>query len=232
MEEFGFFVGVLLPPITLIVFAGGLIYRLHLWWKLPVPKMTLFPAREPGMDTFLGVLKAVFFSPGLFKTDRLLWIISWVFHTTLALILVGHLRVATDFPALWRVLGINPDVMSSVVGTLAGVVIFLAVVLLTFRRVTIPRVQEISQTGDYLALLLLLCVILTGNAMRFQEHFDLNLTREYFAGLVHFQMPIPPLKGWFLMHFLFSQLLILYLPFSKLLHLGGIFFTQTALQRR
>jgi hypothetical protein len=26
--------------------------------------------------------------------------------------------------------------------------------------------------------------------------------------------------------------LFIYLPFSKLLHLGGIFFTQTALQRR
>jgi nitrate reductase gamma subunit len=161
-----------------------------------------------------------------------LWTGAWVFHATLALILIGHIRVGTDFPALWAALGINADTMSTTVGTGAGIVILLAVLLLTYRRLAIPRVQEITQTGDYLALFLLLAVILSGNVMRFQGHFDLSLTREYFASLIRFQAPIPPLNGWFLVHFLLGQVLFLYLPFSKLLHLGGIFFTQTALQRR
>jgi nitrate reductase gamma subunit len=232
MAGFGYFVGVVLPPITVLVFLGGLAYRLLEWRKQGMPKMTLYPAPEPGAATFWGVLKATFFSPSLYKEDGVLWTGAWVFHATLALILIGHIRVGTDFPALWAALGINADTMSTTVGTSAGVVILLAVLLLTYRRLAIPRVQEITQTGDYLALFLLFAVILSGNVMRFQGHFDLNLTREYFAGLIRFQTPIPPLNGWFLVHFLLGQILFLYLPFSKLLHLGGIFFTQTVLQRR
>jgi len=232
MEGFGYLVGVILPPITLVVFLGGLLYRISVWWKLPSPKMTLFPAPAPGAETFFGVLKATFFFPGLFKSDRLLWFGSWIFHATLALILLGHLRVGTDFPAVWQALGINADVMSAVVGGSAGAVIFVAALILMARRFMIPRVAEVSQTGDFVALGLLLAVVLTGNAMRLQGHFDLHLTREYFAGLVLLQFPMPPLNGWFLAHFFLSQFLFLYLPFSKLLHVGGVFFTQTALQRR
>ena len=232
MEGLGDFVGVVLPPITVLVFLGGLAYRLLEWRKLAMPKITLYPAPEPGADNFWSVLKATFFSPGLFKADRFLWAGAWVFHAALVLILVGHIRVGTDFPALWAALGINTDTMSATVGTTAGIIILLATLLLTYRRFGIQRVQEITQTGDYLALILLLAVILSGNAMRFQGHFDLNLTREYFAGLIRFQALTPPLNGWFLAHYLLGQALFIYLPFSKLLHLGGIFFTQTALQRR
>ncbi len=233
MERFAYFVGVFLPPITVLVFLIGFAYRLFEWRKLVIPKMTLYPAPKPGTDTFWSVLKATFFSPSLFKADRALWVGAWIFHATLALILVGHIRMVTDFPRLWAALGINADTMSATVGTSAGIVILLAVLLLTYRRLAIRAVKEITQTGDYLALILLLAVILSGNAMRFQgQHFDLNLTRTYFAGLIQFQTPIPPLNGWFLVHFLLGQMLFLYLPFSKLLHLGGIFFTQTALSRR
>jgi len=232
MEGFGYFVGLILPPVTVLVFLGGLAYRILEWRKLAMPKLTLYPAPEPGVDAFWSVLKATFFSPSLFKADRFLWTGAWVFHAALVLILIGHVRVGMDFPAIWAALGINADTMSATVGTTAGIVILLATLLLTYRRFSIPRVQEITQAGDYLALFLLLTVIVSGNAMRFQGHFDLNLTRGYFAGLIRFQAPLPPLNGWFLAHFLLGQVLFLYLPFSKLLHLGGIFFTHTALQRR
>jgi len=232
MREFAFFVGVILPPITLVVFIGGLLYRLYLWWKLPSPITTLYPAPGPGVATFFSVLKATFFFPSLLKTDRPFWVFSWIFHATLALILIGHIRVGTDFPALWKALGINADTMSTVIGTTAGIIILLAAIFLIIRRLMIPRVREVTKAGDYLALSLLLAIIVTGDAMRVLGHFDLELTREYFAGLVGLRAPLPPLKGWFLVHFLLGQMLLFYLPFSKLLHFGGIFFTQTALQRR
>ncbi len=232
MEGFGYLVGVILPPITLAVFVGGLLYRFRVWWKLPIPKMTLYPAPEEGADTFVGVLKATFFFPGLFKGDRFLWVSAWVFHAMLALILVGHVRVVVDFPRLWAALGINADTMSAVTGGAAGILIMLTALLLIFRRIVVGRVREITQSGDYIALLLLLAIIVTGNIMRFFGHFDLSLTREYFASLVTLKFALPPLKTPFLLHFMLGQALFMYLPFSKILHFGGIFFTQTALQRR
>jgi nitrate reductase gamma subunit len=41
-----------------------------------------------------------------------------------------------------------------------------------------------------------------------------------------------PANGWFLSHYLFAQILIMYMPFSKLLHFGGIFFTEALIQQR
>lgn len=231
MESLAYFVGVVLPPITLIIFAGGVVYRLLEWWKLPIPKMTLFPAPEEG-ETFIGVLKATFFFPGLFKSDRMLWLGAWIFHGVLAAILVGHIRVAIDFPRLWVALGINADTMSSVSGGIGGILIMAAILFLIVRRLLVKRVREITQNGDWIALFLILAIICTGNMMRFFGHFDLELTRAYFASLFTLQFAAPPLKVWFLLHFLLVQSLLMYIPFSKLLHFGGIFFTQTALQRR
>lgn len=232
--EFAYFVGVVFPPLTLIVFLAGIIYRFRVWWKLPAPKVTLFPAPQEGFDTVLSVLKATFLFPGLFKGDKPFWVGAWIFHAMLALILVGHIRVVTDFPRLWAALGINPDTLSLLAGGGAGILILAALLFLLLRRTIVPHVREIAQTGDWFTLILLLAVILTGNMIRFFDHFDLNLSREWFARIftLQFTPPPPALQGWFTLHYFFGQILIMYLPFSKLLHFGGIFFSQTALQRR
>ncbi len=66
-----------------------------------------------------------------------------VFHAMLALILIGHVRVAMDFPRLWAALGINADSMSAWVGGAAGIVIMLPVIFLLLRRMTLERVRQI-----------------------------------------------------------------------------------------
>jgi len=202
--------------------------RLLTWRKLAQPKLTLFPTSPEG--TTKAVLKETLFFPSLFRSDRTLWLFSWLFHAMLALILIGHLRVVTDFPALWGALHINADTMSAVVGGAAGVMILLMVVLLIGRRVTVARVREISAPGDYFAVFLILAVVLTGNAMRALGHFDLEQSRVYFASLLALS-PVVPENGWFLAHLLLAQALFLYIPFSKILHFGGVFFTQAALKR-
>jgi nitrate reductase gamma subunit len=69
--------------------------------------------------------------------------------------------------------------------------------------------------------------------MRFSTHFDLAITREYFANLVTFSVTSAglPQSSMFVLHFFLAQLLFIFIPFSKILHLGGIFFTQTVIQR-
>jgi nitrate reductase gamma subunit len=222
-------VGVILPPVTFVIFVAAMMSRLLTWNRLPQPGMTLFPTTPGG--TAKGVLKETLFFPSLFRGDRLLWLLSWLFHAMLALILIGHLRVVTDFPALWAALHVDADVMSGVVGGAAGVMIMVMVVLLIARRFAVSRVREISVPADYFALFLILAIILTGNAMRFLGHFDLAETRGYFASLVMLQWPVVPENGWFLAHFFLGQVLLVYIPFSKILHFGGVFFTQAALKR-
>lgn len=228
------FVFIFVPYFTLVVFILGMAYRFVSWSRTPQPgKMTLFPAPRSGAWTVIGIVKESFFFTGLFRGDKSLWFIAWIFHAALALIIVGHVRVFTDFPALWAALGIDADRMSAIFGGAAGIIILLMVILLLLRRFIIRQVREISNFPDYFAVLLLCGILITGNAMRFGEHFDLELTRNYFAHLFTFSyagMTIPD-NPLFSLHFLLAQLLIVYIPFSKVLHFGGIFFTQALVQR-
>lgn len=231
-------VGQVLPYVAVAVFLVAMIWRLRTWKKLAAPAMTLFPAPANETANLKNVLKEVLFFPSLFRGDRVLWVFAWVFHASLALIAVGHLRVFTNVDALFLAMGMSEEnilTMSSVAGGAAGIVILASVVLLLVRRMSLPRVREITGVADYLALLLLGAIIVTGNVMRFgAEHFDLSLTREYFAALARFAN-VTTMEALnhnaFVVHMCLAFLLILVIPFSKILHFGGVFFTQQLIRK-
>jgi nitrate reductase gamma subunit len=233
LSTFTFIVGGILPPLAIVIFIVGMAYRLNIWIKAPQPgKMTLFPAAE-GENR--AILAETLFFPSLFRGDRMLWLFAWVFHATLALVGLGHLRVITGF--IDRVLmsmGVSPGgiaTMSSAFGGLAGIVLLASGLLLLFRRLSIQRVREISGLPDFFALLLIVAIIITGNLMRFSSHhFDLEQTRIWFWSLLTLSPQIPE-NGMFLIHALLGMVLTIYIPFSKILHFGGIFFTQSLIKR-
>ena len=228
-------IGAVLPFITLVVFVGGMIHRIYVWNSLPSPKMTLFPAPKSGTDRYIELMKETFLFKSLFKGDKILWALGWVFHVMLALIVVGHFRVLSALPdKMLASMGLTPeniDTLSAVTGGGAGVVILACLIAILVRRLEVKRVREISTSGDYFALLLLIAIVLTGDAMRFISHFDLKDTREYFYGLVTFSSFSLPDNGWFIAHYLLGQVLLIYIPFSKILHFGGIFFTEALVHR-
>ncbi len=234
MSALQLLVGVVLPFVAVLVFVVGMAYRFRVWFKTPQPaKMTLTPAPKGSLAG--AVLAETMFFPSLFKGDRVLWLFSWFFHVTLALIALGHIRVVTGLAdAILISMGMtaeNVDQMSSISGGAAGIVILATGALLLARRFVVARVREISGTGDFLALLLLLTIIFTGNMMRFgAEHFDLGQTRAWVHSLLTLS-PTVPANGTFLVHALLAQLLFIYIPFSKILHFGGIFFTQALVKR-
>jgi len=233
VSKLEFFVGGVLPYIAILVFVVGMTYRFRVWIKTPQPgKMTLFPAKD---STLKGVLAESLLFPSLFRGDKVLWVFAWLFHATLALVFLGHVRVFTGL--LDRLLtdigmsanGINT--MSSVAGGAGGVLLLATGLLLLIRRLTIPRVREISGVPDFLAPLLLIAIIFTGDLMRFGAHFDLEQTRLWAWSLITFS-PVVPAGTLFLSHAFLAMALIMYMPFSKILHFGGIFFTQTLVKRR
>ena len=238
MDIVRFLVGVILPYVAVIVFVVGMTWRIRTWKKLASPPMTLFPAPADAKANTRNTLKEALLFSSLFKGDRVLWSVAWVFHVVLALIFVGHFRVFTNADALLTASGMSEDsihAMSGGVGGAAGVIILILVALLVVRRMTLQRVREITGAADYLALLLIGAIIITGNMMRFGgEHFDLALTREYFANLATFgkAAQAAALKNnLFLAHLGLAFLLIMCMPFSKLLHFGGIFFTHQLVRK-
>lgn len=233
MSTFAFIVGAILPGIAVMVFIIGMAYRLRVWIKTPQPgKMTLFPAGEGTAGAVLA--EAVLF-PSLFRGDRVLWVFAWVFHVTLALVFLGHIRVVTGLvDRLLISMGMTTEgiaTMSATVGGIAGIILLGTAVLLLTRRMAVQRAREVSGFPDFFALLLLIAIICTGDLMRFGAHFDLEQTRAWIGSLLAFSPEVPQ-NGVFLVHALLAFLLVMYIPFSKILHFGGIFFTQSLIKRR
>ncbi len=233
-----FLVGAILPYVAILVFVIGMVQRFRIWMKLPTPAMTLTPAPLAESDNKVAVVKEVLLFRSLSKGDPSLWLFAWVFHVVLALIFLGHLRVFANVDGVFAGRGMSESAihsMSSGAGGAAGVVVLATLAILFLRHVTLPRVREITGIADYFALLLIAAIIITGNFMRFgAEHFDLHLTHEYFKNLATFGniMGSQALQNAaFLVHMLLAMLLIMLMPFSKILHFGGIFFTHQMIRK-
>ena len=107
--------------------------------------------------------------------------------------------------------------------------------MLLVRRFTIKRVRDITSYGDIFALLLIGAILVTGNMMRFgEEHFDLAAARDYFAALATLSGVSDAAvldNNVFLIHMGLALLLVMYIPFRKILHFGGIFFTHQLIRK-
>jgi nitrate reductase gamma subunit len=233
VNTFAFFVCAVLPYLAVIAFLAGMTYRFYIWFRTSQPgKMTLFPA---GDSTLRSILSETFLFPSLFKGDKTLWAFSWLFHATLALVVLGHFRVFTGLiDSILMALGMTPEGIAGMSGTLggaAGIVLLATGLLLLIRRLVVPRVREISNLPDFIAPLLLIAILCTGNLMRFGPHFDLEQTRLWASSLLFFS-PVVLTDKAFLVHAFLAMLLFIYIPYSKILHFGGIFFTQALVKRR
>jgi len=103
-----------------------------------------------------------------------------------------------------------------------------SVTYLFLRRVFIPQVRYISLAADYFPLFLIIGVGLSGLLMRHFFKVDIFKVKELAMGLVSFHPLIPEGIGIpFYIHLFLVSVLLAYFPFSKLMHLGGVFLSPT-----
>ena len=103
-----------------------------------------------------------------------------------------------------------------------------AVLFLLARRLFNQRLRYISLMIDYFPQFLILGVVLSGICMRYFDKTDIAQVKVFIMGLVHFS-PVAPdgISPLFFMHLAFVSVLLLYFPFSKLMHMPGVFFSPT-----
>jgi nitrate reductase gamma subunit len=174
----------------------------------------------------------VIFLKSLFKSDFVLWIGAWLMHIALLNVLGGHLVGFYFLGKQFIYIGMSEDLsvsMSNLLGTTFGIVLFFALLYLLYRRMSIQKVREVTVTSDYLHLILLLSIVSVGNIMRLYPDWGLHYepVKEYVTHLVMLQ-PIPAgaevlHKPLFAIHLLLVQILLVVFPFSKLMHVLGMF---------
>lgn len=165
------------------------------------------------------------------QSDRLLWLGALAFHWSFLIIFLRHLRFFLEpVPAFVQGLERIDELFQVAVPSLflTDVVIVLSLLYLLGRRFFNPLVRYISLTADYLALYLLLAVALSGILMRYFTRVDLLAAKHLALGLVTLRPATPEGLGLtFYVHVFFVSVLFAYFPFSKLMHLGGVFLSPT-----
>jgi nitrate reductase gamma subunit len=230
MDVVEYILAYITPYIAVIVLIGGVAWQLYRWRQAkPVPAhLSLYPRPQSRMGRLGDALLDMFTLKGLLRVKPLLWAGGFIMHVGLLLLILGHIRVVTDFYFFWDWIGWGEEELhtfSAVAGMTAGILFLIPLLYLFVRRFG-GSVKLLSTPEDYFVLVLLVGIAITGTHMRSVLEVDQHAMREFMQGLYKFSWkPVPESAGIsFIWHFALVQLLMIYFPFGKLLHtIGSIF---------
>ncbi len=209
----------LLFIVATLVLVIGLARKIAQYAKTPAPlKIPTTPAPVTQTGVVLRMFREVVFFESLFKSTKWTWIFSWMFHMGLFLVLLRHVRYFID--PVWL-----PIALIQPFGKYAAFAMVVGLLGLLARRVLVDRVRYISAPSDYLWLLLLIVIGLSGILMTFVVHTDVVMVKNFFTGFWTFSGGDLPMDPILLIHLTMVAVLMLLLPFSKLLHIPGVFFS-------
>ncbi len=215
----------IVPYITAAIFVWGVLFRLWTWLRTPVP---LRIVTTPGPKTWGGVawrlIGDVLWFPNLFKADKLLWAGGMCFHILLWLVLLRHLRYF-----LFPLPGWVAEIQTA--GLYAGYFVPIPILFLLSRRLLMERPLYLSILGDYFTLFLLLAVTLSGILLHLFFRTYLIDVKALVNGLIHFRYMASEAHWLFGVHLILVMTLLVYFPFSKLVHGGGLLLSPTRNQR-
>jgi nitrate reductase gamma subunit len=203
----------------------GLLYRINTYARTPAPlKIPTTPAPTTTGGVVMRMLREVVFFESVFKANLWIWGLGWLFHASMLMVLMRHLRYFTEPVWTWVAL-IQP------LGIYAGVTMFLGLCGLWGRRLFVERIRYISTPSDHLMLLLLIGIAVSGLMMKFIAHTDVIAVKGYFLGLMHFDIQLLPADLLLFVHLSLIVSLLVVFPLSKLLHAPGVFFSPTRNQK-
>ena len=175
-----------------------------------------------------------------YQLEIFLWVGALAFHYALLAVLFRHLRffiepvpflvqLVENIDSFFRMEIIYPAFKFGLPNVyISGFVLIAAVGYLFLRRLFVRPAKYISLASDYFPLFLIFGIALSGIFMRYITKIDVTAAKELAMGLVTFRPVIPEgIGALFYVHIFFVSILLAYFPFSKLMHLGGIFLSPT-----
>ena len=222
------FFAVLLLAATVFML-GGLARKIIQYSNTPAPlKIPTTPAPKSTGGVVIRTAKEVIFFAALFRASKWTWVFGWMFHFALLLAFFRHLRyiITPDgaFGFLWPVISL--DLVQSG-GKYAGIAMVVGLLGLLARRIFVARVRYISSPSDYLMLILIMVIALSGLTMSFidETHIDIMQLKAFVLGMFGFDFQELPISVTLMVHLGLVAVLAFVLPISKLLHIPGVFFS-------
>jgi len=168
-----------------------------------------------------------------YESSKWLWIFALIFHYSFLVIVVRHMRLFVDPIPFWLSAIEGVDSMLQIGAptlylTDAGII--LGLLFLFGRRLINRHVNYISLNNDYFPLVLIFSIAVTGILMRYFLRTDIDIVniKNLAFGLVTFSPVIGAKIGAiFYIHLFLVCTLLAYFPFSKLMHMGGVFMSPT-----
>lgn len=203
------------------VFLAGFAAKIYKYATTPSPlRIPTTPAPISPIGVPFRIFGDVVFFNSLFKGNKWTWIGGIVFHYAFLMVVLRHLRYFFYPEPGW--------VMSlQAAGIYAGILLPLAVLYLLMRRTSVDRTMFVSSLADYFVLALIFCIAVTGLLMKYYVRPFMVDVKGFVYGLVTGNFAAVPVEPVFLLHLLLVFTLLVYFPFSKLMHSGGIFFSPT-----
>ena len=200
----------------------------HHWRGLPhAPGDSAFPFFVPGTPSGTAARRPRL----IYGESKFLWLGALAFHWSFLVIFLRHLRFFTEPVPHWVLLLDRVDSFFQIGAPIlyvTDVVIVVALLYLLQRRLRDPQVRYISLLADYFALFLILGLALSGIWMRYFTRVDIVAIKQLAIGLVTFSPIVPKEVGpLFFVHLFLLSTLAAYFPFSKLMHMGGVFLSPT-----
>ena len=208
--------------LALLVCLVGLSAKIIQYTTTPAPlKIPVAPMPLTRFGVILRMMREVFLFSSLFKASKWTWVFGWLFHWALLLLFFRHLAY------FWP--GDTPDLLLKTdIFKYAAFPLIFGLSGLLARRFFVDRVRYISSPSDYLLLVLLILVALSGILMTFFHFYpDMGKVYSFAEGLITFNWSELPNEGIFLIHIFMAFVLILIFPISKMLHAPGVFFSPT-----
>lgn len=220
--------------LALAVFLAGMAWRAYQWSATPKSgvKLGMYPKPASKTGRFGKMLKDTFIAPQSARIEPRMYFFAMLFHVAALGAFVGHLRILGEYPILPALLGGEHGMneFAAWAGSIAGSLMLVGVIYWIGRR-TFGPFKNLSVPEDYLLLFLLLGVIVMGDHLRFVYGGTIHADtyQAWFRSLLAFKPAFPAVltttnAGVSLAtHMLFTDLFLIYFPFSKLVHAIGSF---------
>lgn len=203
------------------ILVAGLANKIIQFAKTPAPlKIPTTPAPTTQTGVVMRMFREVAFFESLFKATKWTWIFGYIFHIALFLVLLRHVRYFINPVPL-------PVELVQPFGMYGGFAMVAGLFGLWARRFLVDRVRYISAASDHLILMLLIGIGMSGLSMTFLFHTDVVAVKSFFIGLLTINYSELPADFVLIVHLTLVVALMIIFPFSKLLHVPGIFFSPT-----